>query len=86
MENFKVGEEVIFKNYRLQLGDEVVFSDNFLLSCGRISDYLCDENDENKDIKYYLITAVNSDFSIVTYGVPASDVIRTVRSLDKLEL
>lgn len=21
MENFKVGEEVIFKNYRLQLGD-----------------------------------------------------------------
>lgn len=83
MENFKVGEEVIFKNYRLQLGDEVVFSDNFLLSCGRISDYICDEN---KDIKYYLITAVNSDFSIVTYGVPASDVIRTVRSLDKLEL
>lgn len=80
MTDFNIGDEVIFKNHRLQLGDKVVFTDKFTILSGRISD-ICKENNQ----KYYLIKVIDSDFSVVTYGVNPNYVIRTVSSLDKLE-
>lgn len=80
MTDFNIGDEVIFKNHRLQLGDKVVFTDKFTILSGRISD-ICKENNQ----KYYLIKVIDSDFSVVTYGVNSNYVIRTVSSLDKLE-
>lgn len=79
MTDFNIGDEVIFKNHRLQLGDRVVFTDNFRLSNGRISDF----HYENNQIHHYLIRAIDSDFSVVTCVARISNVVRTVSSLNR---
>lgn len=84
MKRFNVGDEVIFKNYRLELNGMVSYTDKFMISSGRISHCI---PDEFGDIRVYLIMAVNSSLSFIdVHLVPDTDVIRTVSSLDELEL
>lgn len=84
MKRFNVGDEVIFKNYRLELNGMVTYTDKFMISSGRISHCI---PDEFGDIRVYFIKAVDSSLSFIdVHLVPHIDVIRTVSSLDELEL
>ena len=84
MKKFNIGDEVIFKNYRLELNGVVTYTDKFMISSGRISHCI---PDEFGDTHVYFIKALNSSLEFIdVYFVPDIDVIRTVSSLDELDL
>lgn len=70
MENFKIGDEVIFRNHSL-------------LMSGRITECISDKNGQ---ILKYFIKTIDSNFFTVIYNVDSLNLIRTVLSLDELEL
>lgn len=71
MNNFNIGDEVIFRN------------DFSLLNCGRVVEYA--RNNQGEIVEYTIMT-ISSDLSIVSYHVDSEDIIRKVLGLSVSEL